>query len=87
MPTKGRDDLKFAVLISAKAEWSAVRSQSRNIASQRWFDYPRPHAATRHWAGPFMVTGNVDHGSIRGSLQTLSSTSRVPFNEFSGKRN
>ena len=38
--------------------------------------------------GPFQVNGNVtENGSISGSLQTLSSTSRVPFSEFSGKRN
>jgi hypothetical protein len=38
--------------------------------------------------GPFRVTGSItEDGSVRGSLETLSSASRVPFNEFSGKSN
>jgi hypothetical protein len=38
--------------------------------------------------GPFQITGNVEEdGSIHGSLQTLSNTSRVPFSEFSGAHN
>jgi hypothetical protein len=38
--------------------------------------------------GPFLINGHVaDDGSIQGTLQTTSTTSRVPFNEFSGKRN
>ena len=37
--------------------------------------------------GPFQVNGEIgEDGSIHGSLETLSSTSRVPFREFSGTR-
>jgi adenosylhomocysteine nucleosidase len=35
MPTKGPDDLKFAVLISAKAEWSAVRTTLPRMRIER----------------------------------------------------
>ncbi len=35
--------------------------------------------------GPFAIKGSISNGgSIQGSLETLSTTSRVPFNEFSG---
>jgi hypothetical protein len=38
--------------------------------------------------GPFQVNGTIgEGGAIRGSLETLSSTSRVPFREFSGTPN
>ena len=38
--------------------------------------------------GPFQITGEITaEGSIHGSLKALSPTSRVPFDEFSGKRN
>jgi hypothetical protein len=38
--------------------------------------------------GPFKVTGNLTaDGSVKGSLETTVPTSRVPFNDFSGKHN
>ncbi len=38
--------------------------------------------------GPFRVNGTIgEDGSIRGSLETLTSTSGVPFREFSGTPN